>query len=117
MSERVRPRAVLRAHRQPALDLQRRQTLSKRQLWAKTYLGLRDLHLDDEAALSGTLLAQAADASHADDLVQSASHWLFTRRVLIPGARRLQDWARVALAAVEQQILGEITVCAAAASG
>ena len=42
----------------------RRQTLSKHQLWAKTYLGLRELEPDDEAALTATLLAQAADASH-----------------------------------------------------
>lgn len=53
-------------------------------------------------------MAQAADASHSDDLVQSASHWLFTRRILIPGARRLQDWARSAFAAVEAQILSEV---------
>jgi len=86
----------------------RRQTLSKHQLWAKTYLGLRELEVDDEAALTAALLAQAADVSHADDLVQSASHWLFTRRILIPGARRLQDWARVAFAAVESQILGAV---------
>jgi hypothetical protein len=86
----------------------RRQTLSKHQLWAKTHLGLRELEVDDEAALTAALLAQAADVSHADDLVQSASHWLFTRRILIPGARRLQDWARVAFAAVESQILGAV---------
>ncbi len=86
----------------------RRQTLSKHQLWAKTYLGLRELELDVEAALTTALLAQAADASHADDLVQSASHWLFTRRILIPGARRLQGWARDAFAAVEAQILGAV---------
>ena len=86
----------------------RRQTLSKHQLWAKNYLGLRELELDDEAALTATLLAQAADASHADDLVQSASHWLFTRRILIPGARRLQDFARDAFAAVEAQILSAV---------
>ena len=86
----------------------RRQTLSKHQLWAKNYLGLRELELDDAAALTATLLAQAADASHADDLVQSASHWLFTRRILIPGARRLQDFARDAFAAVEAQILSAV---------
>ncbi|MCB2071152.1 MAG: Tn3 family transposase, partial [Ottowia sp.] len=86
----------------------RRQTLSKHQLWAKTYLGLRELEPDDEAALTATLLAQAADASHPDDLVQSACQWLFARRILIPGARRLQDWARGAFAAVEAQILGEV---------
>ena len=86
----------------------RRQTLFKHQLWAKTYLGLRELAIDDEVALTAALLAQAADASHADDLVQSASHWLFTRRILIPGARRLQDWARDAFAAVEAQILSAV---------
>lgn len=75
---------------------------------AKNYLGLRELELDGDAALTATLLAQAADASHADDLVQSASHWLFTRRILIPGARRLQDWARDAFAAVEAQILSAV---------
>ena len=51
----------------------RRQTLSKHQLWAKTYLGLRDFELDDETALIAALLAQAADASHSDDLVHSAA--------------------------------------------
>ena len=86
----------------------RRQTLSKHQLWAKTYLGLRELEPDNEAALTATLLAQAADASHPDDLVQSACQWLFARRILIPGARRLQDWARGAFATVEAQILSEV---------
>ena len=62
----------------------RRQTLSKHQLWAKTHLGLRELEIDDEAAMTAALLAQAADASHADDLVKSASHWLFTRRIRWP---------------------------------
>ncbi len=86
----------------------RRQTLSKHQQWAKAYLGLRDLGADDESALKATLLAQAADASHSEDLVQSASRWLFARRILIPGTRRLQDWARDAFAAVGAQILSEI---------
>ena len=67
----------------------RRQTLSKHQLWAKTYLGLRELEPDDEAALTATLLAHAADASHSDDLVRSAGQWLFTRRILIP-----TEWRR-----------------------
>lgn len=89
---------VVRGHREvspPSIAslrsiYKRRQTLSKHQLWAKTYLDLRELEPDDETALTATLLAQAADASHADDLVQSASQWLFTRRILIPGARRLR---------------------------
>ena len=71
-------------------------------------MGLRELEVNDEVALTAALLAQAADASHADDLVQAASQWLFTRRILISGARRLQDWARDAFAAVEAQILGAV---------
>ena len=86
----------------------RRQTLSKHQLWAKTYLELRDVEPVDEALLTAALSAQAEDAPHTDDLVLSASHWLFTRRILIPGARRLQDWARDAFAAVEAQILAAV---------
>ena len=115
----VLPRTLLRktaealAVSQPSIAslrsiYKRRQTLSKHQLWAKTYLGLRELESDDDAALTATLLAQAADASHSDDLVQSACQWLFTRRILIPGARRLQDWARGAFAAVEAQILRDV---------
>ena len=42
---------------------QRRQTLSKHQLWAKTYLGLRELEPTTKPP-DATLLAQAADASH-----------------------------------------------------
>lgn len=91
----------------------RRQTLSKHQLWAKTYLGLRELEPDGEAALTATLLAQAADASHSDGLVRSACQWLFTRRILIPGARRLQDWVRGAYAAVEAQILSGVNAAVA----
>jgi TnpA family transposase len=86
----------------------RRQTLYKHQLWVKTYLGLRDLQPADEADLIDTLRVQAEESSHPDDLAQSARQWLFTRRILIPGARRLQDWARDSFAAVETQILEAI---------
>ncbi len=63
----------------------------------------------NEAALTTALLAQAGDASPADALVQSASHGLFTRRILIPGTRRLQDCARDAFAAVAAQILSALS--------
>jgi hypothetical protein len=58
----------------------RRQTLSKHQAWAKSYLGLRDIRPDDESELAATLLVHAEEASHPDELVQSAAHWLFARR-------------------------------------
>jgi hypothetical protein len=80
-------------------------------------LDLRQVELDDEAALTAALLAQAANASHADDLVQSVSHWLFTRRMLVPGARRLQDSARDAFAAAEAQILSAVSAAVPPGSG
>jgi hypothetical protein len=46
----------------------RRQTLSKHQLWAKTYLDLRDIEPTDETSLTETMLVQAEDASHPDNL-------------------------------------------------
>ena len=88
----------------------RRQTLSKHQLWAKTYLGLCDLQSKDEAELVAALQLQAEDSSHPDDLVSAACQWLFARQILIPGARRLQDWARDAFAATEKSILQIISV-------
>lgn len=63
----------------------------------------------DEALLTATLSAQAEDASHTDDLVFLASHRLFTRRLLIPGTGRLQDWAQEALATVQALILAEVS--------
>ena len=87
---------------------QRSQTLYKHPLWAKNHLGLKDLDADEEASLVETLNLTAAEAAHADDLVATASHWLFDRRFLIPGPRRIQDWARDAHAAIEAAILNTI---------
>ncbi|CAN7750496.1 DUF4158 domain-containing protein [Variovorax sp. LjRoot84] len=94
----------------------RTQTLFKHQLWAKTYLGLRDLEQGEEDRLTDALHAYAQEASHADDLVQTACHWLFTRRILIPGPRRLLDLARDAFAAVEAQILAHVSAAVPAAT-
>ena len=86
----------------------RSQTLFKHQLWAKTYLGLSDLERGDEERLTHALRGHAEEASHPDELIQTACHWLFTRRILIPGLRRLQDWARDAFAVVEEQMLAYV---------
>jgi TnpA family transposase len=93
----------------------RRQTLSKHQLWAKTYLGLRDLETTDEGELSNALATEAAQAAHTDDLAQAACHWLFARRILIPGSRRVQDWARRAFADAEALVLVAINAAVPAA--
>ena len=62
------------------------------------------------------LKLQAAEASHADDLVTAACHWLYEHRILILGQRRVQDWARDAFAAVEADILSTIVAAVPAAS-
>ncbi|MES2249226.1 MAG: Tn3 family transposase [Pseudomonadota bacterium] len=84
---------------------QRSQTLYKHQLWAKEHVGLSELDRTAEAEVTALLQLQAAEASHADDLVTAANHWLFDHRILIPGERRVRDWARDAFAAVEANIL------------
>lgn len=87
---------------------QRSQTLYKHQLWAKNYLGLRDLDEAAETELAAMLALQAREASHPDDLVSAACHWLYERKILIPGKRRVQDWARDAFASIEAEILRTI---------
>jgi len=87
---------------------ERRPTLYERQQWAKDYLGLRDLDPTAEAALVAMLALHAAEASHSDDLVTSACHWLYDHHILIPGQRRIQDWARDAFASIEASIRSAI---------
>ncbi|CAN7752460.1 Tn3 family transposase [Variovorax sp. LjRoot84] len=92
---------------------ERRPTLYEHQQWAKNHLGLKDLDAESEAELMGVLALHAAEAAHSDDLVTSACHWLYDHHILIPGPRRVQDWARGALAAIEAHIhsaiAGEVT--------
>ncbi|MDM0050627.1 Tn3 family transposase [Variovorax sp. J22R115] len=86
----------------------RSQTLFKHQLWAKRHLGLRDLEQADEIQLADALRMHAREATHPDELVRSACQWLYARRIVIPGPRRLKDWARDALAAIEASVLAHV---------
>ena len=86
----------------------RRPTLYEHQQWARDYLGLRDLDPSAETALVAMLALHAAEAAHADELVTSACHWLYDHRILIPGERRVQDWARGAFAAIEASVSSAI---------
>ena len=95
---------------------QRSQTLYKHQLWAKTHLGLRDLDDTSQTELVELLRLKAAEASHPDDLANAACQWLYERRILIPGPRRVQQWARDAFAATEAEILQAITKAVPAAT-
>ncbi|MDZ5454945.1 Tn3 family transposase [Azohydromonas lata] len=83
----------------------RRQTHAAHQRWAKDYLALTDLTPADEDALTAALKLQAQEAAHTDDLIEAAKQWLFSRQVLIPSPYRLLDWARVAFAEVEAQVV------------
>ncbi len=95
---------------------QRSQTLYKHQLWAKNYLGLKDLDDAAETELVAILALQAREASHPDDLVTAACHWLYERKILIPGERRVQDWARAAFASIEAEILQTIEAAVSASA-
>jgi hypothetical protein len=94
----------------------RSQTLYKHQLWAKTHLGLKDLDDTSETELVALLKLKAAEASHPDELATAACHWLYEHRILIPGPRRVQQWARDAFGATETEILHTITKAVPAAT-
>ncbi|MEJ8852263.1 DUF4158 domain-containing protein [Variovorax rhizosphaerae] len=91
-----------------SLYARRRPTLYEHQQWARDYLGLRELDPAAEADLVALLALQAADAAHPDELVTSACRWLYDHRILIPGQRRVQDWARDAFAAIEAGVRSAI---------
>ena len=87
----------------------REPTLYEHQAWAKDHLGFKDIDKDAENELMQALSLQASEASHTDELVVAACRWLFERNFLIPGERRVQDWARGAFALVENEIFKTIT--------
>jgi len=80
---------------------ERRQTLYEHQAWARTYLGLNDLDEVQRQKLEQVLAVAALEAAHPDDLVRTARIWLYGRRIIIPGSRRIADWARKAFDASE----------------
>lgn len=80
----------------------RRQTLYEHQAWARGYLGLTDLDEDQTEQLLRVLALAALEAAHPDDLAETAQMWLYERRIVIPGSRRLADWARQAFDATEE---------------
>src|SRR5450755_2631314 len=51
--------------------------------------------------LSQVLTVAALEAAHPDDLCETARLWLFERRVVIPGSRRVASWARDAFNSTE----------------
>ena len=86
----------------------RRQTLYEHQAWARTYLGLQDLDETQVEQLQQVLAIAALEAAHPDDLAETARMWLYERRIVIPGPRRLADWARQAFDATEAAMAATI---------
>lgn len=101
-------RSVCEALQTPAVSIaslrslyERRQTLYEHQAWAGAYLGLQDLDEGQVTQLEQVLTIAALEAAHPDDLAETARQWLYDRRVVIPGPRRLADWSRKAFDAIE----------------
>lgn len=84
---------------------QRRPTHYEHQLWAKEYLGLKDVDKSTSDLLVDYLNAQANEVSSVDELVTSACRWLYERKLLIPSDRQVRDLARKCYANVEAAIL------------
>lgn len=108
-------RAVCEAFQTPAVSIAslrslyaRRQTLYEHQAWARTYLGLLDLDAAGVDQLQKVLAISALEAAHPDDLAETARMWLYERRIVIPGPRRLADLAREAFDATEAAMAATI---------
>ena len=108
-------RSVCEAFQTPSVNIAslrslyaRRQTLYEHQAWARAYLGLKDLAEPQVEQLQQVLAVAALEAAHPDDLAETARMWLYERRIVIPGPRRLADWARQAFDATEAAMAATI---------
>lgn len=108
-------RSVCEALQTPAVSIAslrslyaRRQTLYEHQAWARSYLGLQDLDEARVEQLRQVLSVAAREAAHPDDLSQTARLWLYERRIVIPGPRRVAEWARQAFDATEAAMAAAI---------
>jgi hypothetical protein len=64
---------------------------SLRSLYAR-----RQLDESHTEKLQKVLAVAALEAAHPDDLAETVRLWLYERRIVIPGPRRVADWARQA---------------------
>jgi hypothetical protein len=87
---------------------QRRPTLYEHQRWAKDHLGLQELDDTTTVELREMLAVASDQAGHRDELIGMARAWLYERRILIPGYRRLADWASEGFAAAESKMLAAV---------
>jgi hypothetical protein len=83
----------------------RRTTLFDHQQWAAEVLGFQPLTERQQRFLAGLLRTEAQKAVTQSHLVRFARRWLYEKRLLIPGERRLLDVVRAAIPYAEQQML------------
>jgi hypothetical protein len=95
---------------------QRRPTLYEHQQWVKERLGIRAVDPAAHSELMEILQVQAVAAPHVDELVTTALRWLYDRRFLIPGQRRIDDLVRRAFAVYESQMLAVVNHAVPAAT-
>jgi len=87
-----------------------RDTRFEHQLWARQRVGFAVLADTTKALLADALRELATTAVSVNDLVHQSEHWLFDRRLVLPGDRALRDMARTAFADQENAALETIRV-------
>lgn len=82
--------------------------LREQRTWARTTLGFQTYDAVIEKALASTLAMRSRDAASLAELITFAEEWLYERRVVLPGAEKLEDLARVSFRAIETLALSVI---------
>ncbi|NCU66033.1 Tn3 family transposase [Acidovorax sp. 210-6] len=85
-----------------------RDTRYAHQLWARERVGFAVVDDTTKSLLADALGELSASAVSVDDLVHQAEHWLFDRRIVLPGDRTLRDMARAAFADQERSAITAI---------
>ncbi|WP_431152956.1 DUF4158 domain-containing protein [Acidovorax facilis] len=89
-----------------------KDTRYEHQLWARERVGFAVVDDTTKPLLADALGEFSASAVSVDDLIQQSEHWLFDRRLVLPGDRTLRDMARTAFAEQENAAIAAVRTCA-----
>ena len=89
-----------------------KDTRYEHQLWARERVGFAVVDDTTKPLLADALGELSASAVSVDDLIQQSEHWLFDRRLVLPGDRTLRDMARMAFAEQENAAIAAVRTCA-----
>ena len=92
-----------------SLYKKRKRTLYEHQAWAMQQLNLTDMSERQERMLYARMREVARTSASLEILIQYAREWMYDRKLLIPGDRRLRDIARRAMIGIEQEFFDSIT--------